>query len=58
MRTVGMGVAPENEDQELYAENAAQKAENAALRQEITELRAKKSNKKGKDDLAEEPVTE
>lgn len=58
MRTVGMGVAPENEDQELYAENAALKAENAALKQEIAELRAKKSNKKGKDDLAEEPVTE
>jgi cell division protein FtsB len=57
MKTVGMGVIPENgEDKNLLAEIADLKAENAALKQEIADLKAKKSNRKGK--AEDDPVTE
>lgn len=57
MRTVGMGAVPKSEeDKKLLVEIAHLKAENAALQQEIADLRAKKSTRKGK--AEEDPVTE
>jgi hypothetical protein len=57
MRTVGMGAAPKSEeDKKLLVEIAHLKAENAALQQEIADLRAKKSTRKGK--AEEDPVAE
>lgn len=59
MKTVGMGVIPENgEDKKLLAEIAELKAENAALKQEIAELKAKRAPKKGKAEVTENPVEE
>ena len=53
MRTVGMGAMPKSEeDKKLFSENAA-------LRQENEELKAKKASKKGKtDSAADVPATE
>lgn len=59
MRTVGMGVLPENEeDQKLLAEIAGLKNENVTLKQELAELKAeKRPAKKGRADMtAEESV--
>ena len=57
MRTVGMGAVPKSEeDKKLLSEITELQAENAALKQEIEELKAKKSNRKGK--AEDDPVTE
>ena len=57
MRTIGMGAAPKSEgDKKLLSEITELQAENAALKQEIEELKAKKSNRKGK--AEDDPVTE
>lgn len=57
MRSVGMGVIPDNEeDKKLLKEIADLKAENATLKQELADLKAKKPNRKGK--AEDDPVTE
>lgn len=57
MKTVGMGVIPDNEeDKKLLKEIADLKAENATLKQELADLKAKKPNRKGK--AEDDPVTE
>ena len=59
MRRVGMGAMPENEeDKKLLAEIAELKAENAFLKQQIAELKAKKTPKKGKTEVTENPLEE
>lgn len=58
MRTVGMGVSSKSEgDKKLLAEIADLKAENAALTQEIEDLKAKKVPKKTKAE-DQDPVEE
>lgn len=66
MRSVGMGAMPDNEeDKKLLAKISELKVENAALKQEIAELKAKRSSKKGikaaavaEDLVVEDPAAE
>ena len=49
MRTIGMGAAPKSEeDKKLLSEIVELQAENAALKQEIEELKANKSSFSGR----------
>lgn len=50
MRTVGMGTSKENAEAKLRNEVAALQAENAELKQEIENLKKRKSPKKDKQD--------
>ena len=55
MRTVGMGVSSKSEEgKKLLAEITDLKAENVALKQEITDLKAKKAKKATKKTKAED----
>lgn len=58
MRTVGMGVSSKSvADEKMLAEIADLRAENVALKQEITDLRVKKVTKKTKTE-DQDPVGE
>ena len=59
MRSVGMGAMPEaGADKKLLDEIAELKAENAALKQEIADLKTKKTTKRGKAETVEDPAVE
>ena len=60
MRSVGMGTMPEDVGKKLLDEISELKAENAALKQEIAELKSKKTAQRGKTKTAsvDDPASE